>query len=500
MLQTTEVKSSQSVKIIGFIAGLVLFGFFLLLPAPEGLSVEAWRTAAITVLISIWWMTEPIPIPITSLLPIILFPLLGVGNVSLNASAYAHPMIFLFMGGFMIALAMQRWNLHRRIALKMVRQIGTQPRSIIAGFMISTAILSCWISNTAATLMMLPVALSVVELVPDEKDLKTGISHGQRFTTALLLGLAYSASIGGLGTLIGTPTNTFLVAFLNEQYGFEISFVQWLMIGIPFVIFSLPLAFLVLTRVAFPVNLPELPGGKQLIESEIVKMGRISRPEVIVATVFVLTALLWISRPYLQAWLPGLSDTGIALLGATVLFAIPIDLKKGQFIMNWEWALKLPWGVLLLFGGGLSLAAAISRTGLAAWVGGVLGAVSNWPLIILIALAVMLIIFMTELASNTATAAAFLPILASVAAVALGENPLLLVVPATLAASCAFMLPAATPPNAIVYGSEKLTIQQMARGGLLLNLLFVLLVTIAVYALVIPVLGITFGEVPAWAS
>ena len=495
-----EVKSTQTAKFVGFVAGLGLFVLMVMLPAPEGLSIEAWRTAAITVLVSIWWMTEPIPIPVTSLLPIILFPLMQVGTVSQNASPYAHPMIFLFLGGFMIALAMQRWNLHRRIALNMVKAIGTKPRSIIAGFMISSAALSCWISNTAATLMMLPVVLSVVDLVPDEKDLKTGVSQGQRFTTALLLGLAYSASIGGLGTLIGTPTNIFLVGFLNEQYGYEISFVQWLMVGIPFVVVSLPLAYLVLTRIVFPVSLPELPGGKELIDSEIQKMGKMTRPEIIVATVFVCTAILWISRPYLQNWLPGLSDTGIALFGATVLFAIPIDAKKGQFIMNWEWGLKVPWGVLLLFGGGLSLAAAISPTGLAAWVGGILSTLSTWPLVVLIALAVMLIIFMTELASNTATAAAFLPILASVAIVGLGENPLLLAVPATIAASCAFMLPAATPPNAIVYGSQKLTIQQMAKGGFFLNLLFILLITVAVYVLVMPLLGIELGVMPEWAQ
>ncbi len=500
MLDTLELRSTQTVKIVGFLAGLLVFTVMVLLPPPEALAPEAWAAAAITMLVSIWWMTEPIPIPVTSLLPILLLPLFGVGNVSENAAPYAHPMIFLFMGGFMIALAMQRWNLHRRIALKMVRLIGTQPRSIIAGFMVSSAALSCWISNTAATLMMLPVALSVAELVPDENELGEKNSQGTRFTTALLLGLAYAASIGGVGTMIGTPTNTFLVAFLNDTYGYEISFVQWMTFGIPFVVLSLPLAFLLLTRFIFPITMPELPGGTQLINAEIKKMGRISREEVIVASVFVLTAVLWISRPYLQNWLPGLSDTGIALFGATVLFTIPTNLSKGTFIMNWEWGLKLPWGVLLLFGGGLSLAAAISRTGLAAWVGGLLSTFSHWPLVVLIALAVLLIIFMTELASNTATAAAFLPILASVAIVGLGESPLLLAVPATIAASCAFMLPAATPPNAIVYGSEKFSIQQMARGGLFLNILFVFLVTAAAYALIIPIFGIELGQLPDWVS
>lgn len=498
MTQSINAQSTQTVKVVGFFAGLIVFILCAMVPPPEGLSAEAWNTAAITLLVSIWWMTEPIPIPVTSLLPIALFPLFGVGTVAQNASPYAHPMIFLFLGGFLIALGMQRWNLHRRIALRIVRAIGTKPRAIILGFMVSSALLSCWISNTAATLMMLPVALSVVELVPNERNPLTGVSQGDRFTTALLLGLAYAASIGGLGTLIGTPTNTLLVGFLSDQYGFEISFVQWMMMGIPFVIIALPIAYFVLTRIAFPVELPELPGGKEMIDEEITKMGPITKPEVIVALVFTMTAILWISRPYLQNFLPGLSDTGIALLAAAVLFAIPLDLKKGIFIMNWEWGVKVPWGVLLLFGGGLSLAGAIARTGLAAWVGGILSTLSGWPLVVLIALAVMLVIFMTELASNSATAAAFLPILASLAIVGLGENPLLFLIPATIAASCAFMLPAATPPNAIVYGSEKISIQQMAKGGVLINLVFILLITAVAYTLITPLFGIELGILPEW--
>lgn len=491
--------AERTVQIFGLVIGLAVFFLMWMMPAPADLPIEGWRTAAITALISIWWMTEPIPIPVTSLLPIVLFPLLNVGGVRENAEPYAHPMIFLFMGGFMIALAMQRWNLHRRIALKLVRAIGTQPRAIIAGFMLSAALLSCWISNTAATLMMLPVALSVVELVPRGIDPVTGRKEGEYFATALLLGLAYAASIGGVGTIIGTPTNTFLVAFLNEEYGYEISFVRWLSFGIPFVLVSLPLAFLMLTRVVFPVRMKELPGGRQLIEDEIRKLGKISGPEVIVALVFALTAVLWIMRPIITDWLPGVSDTGIALFGATLLFAIPLRGEKGEFILNWEWANRLPWGVLLLFGGGLSLASAISRTGLATWIGGMLGGLSNWPLVLLIAVAVTLIIFLTELASNSATAAAFVPILAGVAVIGIGENPLLLVVPATIAASCAFMLPAATPPNAIVYGSQQFTIRQMAKGGIFLNLLFILLITVAAYALIIPILGIELGVLPDWA-
>ena len=481
---------------IGLILGPFIFLIMILIPSPEGLSQEGWYTAAITLWVSIWWISEPIPIPVTSLLPIILFPLMQVGSVQENAAPYAHPMIFLFMGGFLIALGMQRWNLHQRFALNIVKRIGTKPLNIIAGFMLASAILSSWISNTAATLMMLPVALSVVDLIPASSDSK----DGKNFSTALLLGLAYAASIGGLGTLIGTPTNTLLAGYVEREYGFEISFVQWMMVGIPFVFLTLPLAYLVLTKFAFPIRVQEIPGGKDLIYNELDKIGSITRPEKTVAIIFSLTAFLWIFRPLIQDYLlPGLSDTGIALFGAMLLFAIPSGAGGGDKVMNWEWGRKLPWGVLLLFGGGLSLAAAISRTGLAGWIGSSLSTLSFLPLIVLIALAVLLVIFMTELASNSATAAAFLPILGAVAVSGLAQNPLLLIVPATIAASCAFMLPAATPPNAIVYGSERIRIQEMVRGGFLLNILYIILVTAAVYALVLPVFGIELGVLPDWA-
>jgi sodium-dependent dicarboxylate transporter 2/3/5 len=316
----------------------------------------------------------------------------------------------------------------------------------------------------------------------------------------LLLGLAFAASIGGLGTLIGTPTNALLVGFVFDTYGVEITFVQWMMIGIPFVLVSVPIAFLILTKVAFPIRLKELPGGRQLIEDGIKELGRITRPELTVAIVFGLTALLWIIRPLLVSIIPGISDTGIALFGAILLFIIPVDVRQGVFVLNWEWARKLPWGVLILFGGGLSLASAISRTGLASWIGSYLNALSHWPVVILIMIAVALIIFMTELASNSATAAAFLPILATVAVSVMGINPLMVLVPATLAASCAFMLPVGTPPNAIVYGSNRITIQQMARGGLYLNLAFILVITASVYVLIGPILGIDFNTLPEWAT
>lgn len=482
----------------GLLGGAVVF--FLLLPTapPEGLSVEGWHTALVAILMAVWWMTEALPIPATALLPIVLLPLLGVGSVEESTQPYAHPFIFLFMGGFMIALAMQRWGLNRRIALTIINLMGTKPTSIVAGFMASSALISLWVSNTAATLVLLPVAFSVIELVPAGNV--DGAPREDNFTVTLLLGLAYAASIGGLGSLIGTPTNGLVVAFVADQYGVEISFLDWLAFGLPFVAVAIPLSFLILTKVAYPVRMKELPGGRELIVQGLREIGPISRPELSVLVVFGLTAVLWIIRPLLVPLLPELSDTGIAIFGALLLFIIPVDLGRGVFVLNWEWASRLPWGVLILFGGGLSLANAISRTGLAEWIGSFLTVLSTWPTVFVVVAGVALVIFMTELASNSATAAAFLPVLASVAVSVMHKNPLMLLVPATLAASCAFMLPVGTPPNAIVYGSNRLTIRQMAKAGLYLNFAFIAVITIALYVLIGPVLGIDFGTMPSWAE
>lgn len=474
----------------------------LLMPEPEGLSPEGWRTAAVAVLMAVWWMTEAIPISATALLPLVLFPILGIEEISETAAPYAQPMIFLFMGGFMIALAMQRWDLHRRIALNIIRAIGTRPGSIIAGFMISSAFLSLWISNTAATMMMLPIGLSVIELArrSDGEATSEGLSDRQsrNFAVCLMLGIAYAASIGGVGTLVGTPTNALMAGFLNETFGVEISFVQWMMVGLPLVLVGIPIAHIALTRVAYPVRLRSLPGGREYIGAELSRLGRISRPEMLVAGVFVLVAALWIVQPLLAVAIPGISDTGIAIFGALLLFLIPVDAKRGVFLLNWKQAERLPWGVLILFGGGLTLAGVIQRTGLAEWIGTFLSGAGALPIILIIALAVTLIILLTELTSNSATAAAFLPIMVALA-VAVGQNPILLAVAATIAASCAFMLPVATPPNAVVYGSGALTIPQMARAGLILNVLFIALVTALTYTLVIFVFGIELGVVPDWA-
>jgi solute carrier family 13 (sodium-dependent dicarboxylate transporter), member 2/3/5 len=480
---------------VGLLAGPALLATMLLLPPPAGLEPAGWRTAAVGVLMATWWISEAIPIPATALLPIALFPLLGVGGVGAAAAPYANPVIFLFMGGFMIAQAMQRWGLHRRIALLVILAVGTRPIPLIGGFMIAAAFLSMWVSNTATAVMMLPIGLSVIDLVLRGSGGPARDPADSNFAIALMLGIAYACSIGGLGTLIGTPPNALLAGFMVEAYGVEIGFGRWMLLGVPFVAVGLPLTWIVLTRVVYPVRLREIPGGREVIEREARALGRVGRGERVVGVVFLLTALAWMTRPVIEEWVPGLSDAGIAIGAALLLFVIPVDVRRGIFALDWEWAKRLPWDVLVLFGGGLSLAAAISRTGLAGWVGASLAGIQGMPILLIIAIVVLVIVFLTELTSNTATAAAFLPLLASLA-VGIGENPLILAIPAALAASCAFMMPVATPPNAIVYGSSFVTVPQMARAGIVLNLLFVVLITGLGYLLVMLVFGIPSGAIP----
>jgi solute carrier family 13 (sodium-dependent dicarboxylate transporter), member 2/3/5 len=473
-------------KGFGLLAGPVFFAVLLLLPPPAGMEAAAWRTAAVAGLMAVWWITEAIPIPATALLPLVFFPLLGIANINGAAAPYANPIIFLFMGGFMIALAMQRWELHRRIALMVILAVGTEPIRLIGGFMIAAAFLSMWVSNTATAVMMLPIGLSVVDLALVRKDGSVRPAGESNFAVALMLGIAYGCSIGGLGTLIGTPPNALLAGFMAETYGVRIGFGEWMLLGVPMVVLGLPLTWFVLTRVVYPVTLREIPGGHDVISRELQMLGRWSRGEVRVAVIFVVAATLWITQPLLAPVIPQISDAGIAIAAALALFLTPIDIRKGVFALDWETANKLPWAVLILFGGGLSLAAAITSSGLADWIGLALGGLAVLPTLVLLGLVVAVIIFLTELTSNTATAAAFLPVLAALA-VGMGLDPLVLVVPAALAASGAFMLPVATPPNAIVYGSSFVTIPQMARAGVILNVIFTVLISVICYALVLAV-------------
>lgn len=463
----------------GLAAGALLFALALWLPPPAGMSPEAWRVAAVAGLMAVWWITEALPLPATALLPLVLFPLLGVAEVKDAAAPYANPLIFLFMGGFVLGLALQRWNLHRRIALGIVARVGTRPASLVGGFMLATAFLSLWVSNTATAVMMLPVALSVIGLIEERAGDDAG--HGRRrFAISLLLGVAYGASIGGLGTLIGTPPNALLAGYLGEAHGMSIGFAQWMALGVPLSLLMLALAWWLLTHVLFRVDGEALAGAEGVIGDEIRALGPMSHPERLVAIVFAATALAWIARPLAESVIPGLDDTVIAIAAALALFLIPSGVD-GRALMDWDTAKGLPWGVLLLFGGGLTLAAAIASSGLAVWLGEVLKGLEALPGVVIVLAATVGVIFLTELTSNTATAAAFLPLVGSVA-VGIGMSPVLLTVPVALAASCAFMLPVATPPNAIVYGSGHLAIPDMVKAGLWLNLAGSVLIVALTYA------------------
>jgi sodium-dependent dicarboxylate transporter 2/3/5 len=401
------------------------------------------------------------------------------------------------MGGFLMALSMQRWGLHRRIGLVALRVVGERPGRMVGGFMGATAMLSMWVSNTASAIMMLPVALSVIDLVDRQLESRrsgAGADSDRRnFALSLLLGIAYGASIGGIGTPIGTPPNLFLLSYLREHLGLEISFVRWLGVGLPLVAVFLPVAWLTLTRVLFPVRLERIEGGSDLVRERIAKLGPMKRGERVTLMVFLLTATLWITRPLLADLMlfgmqpfSGLSDAGIAMLGALSLFVVPVD-DEG-FVLDWETATGLPWGILLLFGGGLSLAAVIESTGVGHFLAGQVTSLAGVPEFLVVVCVVAGIVFLTELTSNTATAATLIPILAAVAP-GLGIDPLRLAVPAALAASLAFMLPVATPPNAVVFGSGRIQIHEMSRAGLWLNFIGIALVPLLTYTVVVRVLS-----------
>jgi sodium-dependent dicarboxylate transporter 2/3/5 len=478
----------------GWLLGPLALVATVLLPPPEGLSVEGWRTAGVATLMAVFWICESIPIPATALLPLVLFPLLGLGEIRQTAEPFANPIIYLFLGGFIIALAMQRWNLHRRVAINLIGVMGTQPARIIAGFLCASALVSMWVSNTATALMMLPIAQSVMHLLPG-----TRATRGSRdFGTALVLSVAYGATTGGMATLIGTPPNALLAAYVGDVYGLDIGFAQWMVLGVPVVLVALPVVFVVLTRVSFRLDRGELPGLRDLLHRERTSLGAMGRGELAVAAVFALTALGWIFQPLLGRALPMLSDTTIAMLGAVLLFVIPIDVRRGEFVMTWEATKALPWEVLLLFGGGLSLAANIERHGLSHYLGTLASGLEGVPTLLVLGIVCFGILMLTELTSNTATAATFLPIAAAIA-LSLGQNPLLFLAPAALASNCSFMMPVGTPPNAIVFGSGLVTLPQMARAGFLLNLVMVPIV-LGVLLLIGPWLfGIERNVIPAWA-
>lgn len=471
----------QTYQRIGFPLG-PLFWIVLqfLEPSPE-LSEAAWQVLALAGWMAIWWGTEAIPIPATSLLPLAVLPVMGATSPQEAASPYANWVIFLLLGGFIIAMGMQRWNLHRRIALNILARAGARPNALIGAFMATSALLSMWVSNTATTLMMVPIALSVAEATLGKGNLK------HPFTVALLLAVAYAASIGGIATLVGTPPNAMAAAYLFETRGIEIGFAQWMSVGLPIVLVLVPATWFVLTKWVFRLGDLTAEGGAAAIADELKALGRITTPEKRVLYVFLAVAAMWIFRPLLTQLDPmaGLSDMGIAVGGAIALFVIPSGSRRepDSFLLDWAFAVRLPWGVLLLFGGGLSLAAAVSATGLAVWLGQGLVPLTTLHLALLMLALVAFITFLTELTSNTATTAALLPVLGAIAGAG-DYDPVLLVVPAAMAASCAFMLPVATAPNAVVFAGGHITIPQMLGAGFRLNFVAITVITALCYALV----------------
>lgn len=504
-------------RVIGLAAGL-LGAVLVYVVMPGDVAHSAKVTAATAVLMGLWWMTEAIPIPATALVPLVVFPLLSETTaedgstspvtVDQVGASYGNNIIFLFMGGFLLALAMQRWNLHRRIALVTVRAMGTSPAMVVAGFMVATAFVSMWVSNTATAVMMLPIGVSVLLLVAklreegppagagaaEEVDVESTEAKEQviesSFGTALMLGIAYAASIGSLATIIGTPPNTLHVGYLSANHDISIGFGQWMVVGLPLAVVFLAICWFLLTKVLYKPEITQIPGGRELMNEELAKLGPMSSGEKRVLALFVLAAVSWVSIPLIFDE-PFISDAGIAMTVGLLLFLTPSGSARGVRLLDWDSAVKLPWGVLILFGGGLALSAQFGSSGLTVWIGEVAGGLGGVPVLLVVVVLVALVIFLTELTSNTATAATFLPVVGGIA-MGIDMPVLLATIPVAIAATCAFMLPVATPPNAIAYGSGYVTIPQMIKAGWWLNLIGVVLITITTMTLAVWVFQIVY--------
>lgn len=475
-----------TVKTFGFVVGPLLALGLVLLGPPDSLTVSAgaaelnypaWYTACLLVWMAVWWMTEPIPIPATSLLPLIVLPLVDAGNPTVVGGDYFNHIVVLLLGGFIIAMGIERWNLHKRIALNIVTRVGTRPSALIFGFMVATALLSMWISNTATTIMMVPIALSAAASLPGDT---------KPFTVALLLGVCYAASIGGVGTPIGTPTNLIAMNWLQANAGANIGFPQWMAFGIPTAAILVPAAWWAVTR-----GLPKVTSGQavgQEVNEQLRALGKVSAPEARAAGVFGLIAFLWVFRLIIVDALDAAGftliatyggaqvDMIIAIFGAVLMFLIPAGPQEKRALLNWAEAERLPWGVLILFGGGIALGKAITRTGLSDWIGSQLTVLSVLPPLVFIIAVVTLVIFLTELTSNVATMTTLAPILGALA-LAVGAAPESLLAPAAVAASCAFMLPVATAPNAIIYATGEISVARMMRSGIRVNLVGIVVIS-----------------------
>ncbi|HEX4944079.1 MAG TPA: DASS family sodium-coupled anion symporter [Usitatibacteraceae bacterium] len=480
----------------GLVAGpLLAAACFVWLPesyatGPEtqaAFTVAGRATLAMVAWMATWWMTEAVDIEVTALLPVTLFPILGIAPVAKAAAPYASDVIFLFLGGFILGLAIERWGLGRRIAFFTLRLTGTRPGAMTAGFMAATAFLSMWISNTACAAMMVPIAISVIDLVARTSSGEGGGAIAEsaqaNFATGLLLAVAYSASIGGIATLIGSPPNGIAARFITQTWGNEVTFLDWMAFGLPFTLLFLPIAWFLLTQVLFPARFAQVAGGREMIAAQYAKLGPLGRGEKVTLAIFAGAAFLWIFGELLRGVtiagmrpVAGLTDSGVAMLAALALFLAPVDRAKGVRAMDWEHAVKLPWGVLVLFGGGLSLAAAVEANGVSAFIGHATRGLGVLPPLALLLAVVSMTVFLSEVTSNTAQVATMTPVLAAMAP-ALGLDPKALVVVCALAASSAYMMPVGTPPNAIVFGTGLVRMPQMIRAGLLLNLSGIALIT-----------------------
>lgn len=483
---TTSRALHQTIGLIaGPVAAILLFVFF----RPEGLSLAGTATAGLAAWMAIWWATEAIPVAATAFIPLVLFPLFEIGTMKVTASSYSHPIIYLFLGGFVMAIAIERSGLHLRAALSVFRLAGLNGKSLVAGFMAAAALISMWISNTSTTLMLLPIAASVTLVIRDTMSSLLSDKDISNFEVSMLLGLAYAATLGGMATLVGTPPNTFMVGFMSDSYQIDIDFTRWMMVGVPLALVMLPIVWIVLTKFLYPVKFRATPEAKSYIDNMYAGLGKMSLAERRTLYLFMALVLGWIFRKQIIAvtgW-EGLTDSGVAMAAAVAAFIIPSG-KKGESLMTWEAMKKLPWGVLILFGGGLALAGGMTATGLTLWLGKQLAPLADINVAILVVASALLVIFLTELTSNLATTATILPVMAAIA-VETGQDPLVFVIPVTLAASCAFMLPVATPPNAIVFSSGRVSIPKMMRAGLVLNLCGVVVLSLIALKLVPLVFG-----------
>ncbi len=469
---------------LGLFLGPILFLILINLPF-EMVSEQGDAVIAVAIWMIVWWITEAVSISVSALLPLILFPLLKVMPIADVGANYGSPIVFLFFGGFVMALALEKVNLHRRIALNIIKLTGTTPNKVVLGFMIATAALSMWISNTATTVVMLPIAMSVIRLLVNDDDGFT--KNDQNFALSVMLGIAFSANAGGIATVIGTPPNMVMVGLLENEYNIEISFFKWMLLGIPFSFTMITISYLVLTKWMFPNRNLKFSASKEVINDELYKLGTMSGKEKMVLVIFGVTVSLWIFRALINDIFPDLklNDTIISIFAAVSLFAIPYNLKKGDFLIDWKDTSKLAWGILILFGGGLALAKGMSVSGIVDIVANTIAA-SNISVLVMASLLIFLMLFMTEIMSNVALVAVLAPV---VAGIAIGlEIPILhLLIPVTIASSCAFMLPMATPPNAIVFASGYVKVHEMARIGIILNLIAVLLL-ILLFQFFIPIL------------